>query len=99
MALFPSDIKLFAPPLKAWRQYRHQTGKLPFLSVVVYLLQFPVMLSSIAILVWYSSNHGWSNNKFVLVALAPSFALVWFWDWLQRTVQLMEFRRFRSRRS
>jgi hypothetical protein len=97
MGLMPSDIKYFAPPLNAWKQYRYQTGAWPFLSVMTYLLQFPVVLSGLAALAWYSSKHDWSTNKLVLVALVPAFGFFWFWHWLQRAIRVMEFHRFRAR--
>jgi hypothetical protein len=92
-----SEVKSFAPPLKDWRECRHHTGKWPLLSVVVYALQFPVMLVGIAFLVKYNSKYGWSNNKFVLMCLLPAAVFVWFWNWLQRTVLVAELRRYRTR--
>ncbi|MCU1243777.1 MAG: hypothetical protein JWO71_4503 [Candidatus Acidoferrum typicum] len=51
--------------LRGWAKYKRQTGKLPWLSIIVHTLHWIVMLSGIGAIVWLSGRFRWTRWQFL----------------------------------
>src|SRR5260370_6587657 len=78
--------------LRSWAAYKHQTGRLPWLSIAVHFLNWVVILSGMVFLIWCGERNHWSRWGFagVLVLIGLPYAV--FWWWLKDKVKLVQIR-------
>jgi drug/metabolite transporter (DMT)-like permease len=95
-----SDLTIYsiigiAATLRKWKEFRHQTGQWPVLSIAAALFGITVFVGGVGFLIWYSGQHQWSKNRFALILIAAGLAFVLGWGRVQDKIYLGERRRAR----
>jgi hypothetical protein len=97
--VLPSDIKKFIwdsrATLRGWAEYRGCTGRLPWPSIVIHFLNWVVILSGAAFLIWWADRNRLSQWKFVGVIALVGLPYGLFWFWLNNRVKLNQIRNAR----
>jgi hypothetical protein len=78
--------------LRGWAEYRRSTGRLPWQSIMIHFLNWVVVLSGMAFLIWWDQRNHWSQWKFVGVMLLVGLPYVFLWSSLNRRVKLNQMR-------
>jgi hypothetical protein len=67
--------------VSGWAAYKRQTGSLPWSSIGIHFLNWAVILSGMAFLLWCSGRYGWSRWQFagILVLAAVPYGVLWHW--------------------
>ncbi len=95
-SVFPSTLKRFVldgrATVRGWTEYKRQTGRLPWLSIVIHFLNWVVILSGGAFLVWWGVRNGLSRWEFTGVLLLVGVPYGIFWFWLSNSVKLNQIR-------
>jgi len=95
-----SDLTIYsiigiAATLRKWKEFRHQTGQWPVLSIAAALFGITVFVGGVGFLIWYSGQHQWSKNRFALILIAAGLAFALGWGRVQDKIYLGERRRAR----
>ncbi len=91
------NLKRGAATVRKWKQFRHQTGEWPLLSITFSFFQNILLVLGMIFLIWYSAEHHWSKNRLGLVGLAAVLPFILVWGSLQDKIWLEEIRRARQR--
>jgi len=65
-----TSLKDWAATIRKWKEFRHETGVWPLLSIVASSLHTMGFAVGGGFLVWYSVEHRWSKNHFALILVA-----------------------------
>jgi drug/metabolite transporter (DMT)-like permease len=95
-----SDLTIYsiigiAATLRKWKEFRHQTGQWPVLSIVAAVFGMTIFVGGGGFLIWYSGEHQWSKNRFSLILIPLGLAFAVGWGWVQDKIYLGERRRTR----
>src|ERR1700722_1131229 len=85
--------------VRGWTEYKYRTGRLPWLSILIHILNWVVVVSGGVLLIWWAEPRGWSQWKFSGVLLLVGVPYAIFWHWLSGKVKLNQVRtskRFRN---
>jgi hypothetical protein len=78
--------------LSGWNEYRRQTGRLPWLSILAHSANWFAVISGMILIFWYANRFHWSRwrslGSLVLAAIFYSI----FWYRLKREVTLNQLR-------
>ena len=93
-----SDLAIYSiigisATLRKWKEFRHQTGQWPVLSIAAALFGITVFVGGVGFLIWYSGQHQWSKNRFALILIAAGLAFALGWGRVQDKIYLGERRR------
>lgn len=94
--ILPSTIKLFIQDgratLRGWAEYKHQTGKLPWVSITVHFSNLVIVLSGIVFLVWCGGKYQWSRWQFVGILVLVGLPYGFLWSSIKGKVKLNQIR-------
>lgn len=94
--MLPSTVKNIVldarSTVRGWSAYKHQTGKLPWLSIVAHSLNWVVIIAGMIFLLWCSGRNRWSRWGFARVLTAVGLPYAFFWSWLKGKVKLNQIR-------
>jgi hypothetical protein len=78
--------------VKGWAHYKHQTGRLPWLSIAVHFLNWVVMIAGTVFLIWRLEKYhlGQWGVLGALALVGIPYAVFWFW--LKNKVKLKQIR-------
>jgi len=97
--VLPSTAKRFIldsrATLRGWAEYKRRTGRLPWLSIVIHFLNWVVVLSGSAFLIWWGERNGFSKSKLAGVLVLVGLPYGIFWSWLSDKVKLNQLRNAR----
>ena len=90
-SVLPSTLKRIVADgratVRGWTKYKRQTGRLPWLSIAIHFLNWVVILSGGALLIWWGVREGLSKWEFTGVLLLVGVPYGIFWFWLSNTVK------------
>src|SRR5580704_11212528 len=78
--------------VRGWSAYKHQTGKLPWLSIAVHFFNWVVIIGGMIVLLWCSRRNLWTRWGFAGVLTAVGLPYAFFWSWLKNKVKLNQIR-------
>jgi hypothetical protein len=90
-----SSLRDWAATVRKWKEFKRETGTWPLLSIVASTLHTLGFAVVAVFLIWYSEEHRWSDNHFVLILLVVLLPYVFAWAWLQNKIYLVELRHAR----
>lgn len=90
-SMFPTFKRAYSNGQKTvhwWTSYKRKTGAWPWSSIVIHVMNWPLVLLGIGMLIWWSGEHGlsrWKSVGIVLLVGLPYFVLE---SWAEKTVKL-----------
>jgi hypothetical protein len=94
--MLPSTLKRIVldgrVAVQEWTAYKHRTGRLPWLSLLVHFLNWIVVISGLVLLLWFSEIYHWSRWRFAVAAILIGSLYTIFWSWLAAKVRLSQVR-------
>ena|SRR6266849_6683610 len=94
--MLPSTVKSIVldsrATVRSWAAYKHQTGRLPWLSIAIHFLNWVVILSGMVFLIWCSGTYHWSRWGFAGVFVLIGLPYAAFWWWLKERVKVNQIR-------
>jgi hypothetical protein len=78
--------------IRGWAAYKYQTGRLPWFSIAIHLLNWVVIISGFVFLLWCSGEYHWSQWSFAGVFVSVGLPYAAFWWWAKNRVKLNQIR-------
>lgn len=78
--------------VRGWAHYKHQTGRLPWLSIAIHFLNWAVMIAGTVFLIWRLEKYHLGQWGFLGVLALVGMPYAVFWFWLKNKVKLKQIR-------
>jgi hypothetical protein len=97
--MLPSTLSTFVEDgratVRSWKAYKIHTGQMPWLWIVVHLLNWATSISVMAFLMWFLFTKRLSRWQFLGTSLAIALPYGFLWLWIKNKVKLIHLRKQR----